>query len=60
MINCRDCQHATSGYGQLLCKERHPTMPADWRRDSRNECKPDAKLFKPLDPNKPEERWIPY
>lgn len=51
MIDCRDCKHATQGYSQLLCRERHPVMSADWRRDPRCECGSSAVKFEPKGEN---------
>lgn len=61
MIDCRECNYSCDGYGQLLCRERTPVMAASWRRDPRNECGPEAKLFEPKgQPKKELKPWSPY
>ena len=59
MIDCRRCKHSEVAYHGLLCKAVQPVTSSSWRRDSRNECGIEAKLFEEKD-KKQLERWIPF
>lgn len=47
MKDCKECAHSLRSYNQYLCRRFPPAMSTSWRRDSRNECGPEARYFDP-------------
>ena len=54
---CLDCEYHYVRYGRSMCIALNTSKPAEYMRDEKSECGPEAKLFDPKQKQYAEYAW---